>query len=123
MTVTLEIHTELRPWTTNAERKHGHWAARAALVSTWRKYFAHAAANFPALDWASFEVEPWQKGGRLQDTGACHPAVKAAIDGLVDAGVLVDDSPEYVRAITFLPTQRGKDGLTLRVQGEPTLTD
>lgn len=118
MPITFEIHTDLRPWTTNAERKHAHWAKRAALVSTWRTYFAYAAKRYPALEWAEFEVEPFQKGGRLQDTGACHPAVKAAIDGLVDAGILEDDSPAYVRAITFLPPQRGKDGLTLRVAGE-----
>jgi len=121
VTVT-EIHADLRPWTTNAERKHGHWGARAALVSTWRQYFALKARGIPPLEWAHFEVQPFQKGGRLQDTGACHPAVKAAIDGIVDAGVLVDDSPEYVKSIRFLATERGKDGLTLRFWGDRKLT-
>lgn len=74
------------------------------------------------MEWAHFEVQPYQKGGRLQDTGACHPAVKAAIDGIVDAGVLLDDSPQYVKSIRFLPTERGKDGLTLRFWGDLRMT-
>jgi hypothetical protein len=29
-------------------------------------------------------------------------AVKAALDGIVDGGVLPDDNPEYVRSVLFL---------------------
>jgi hypothetical protein len=44
--------------------------------------------------------------------------VKAAIDGLVDAGIVPDDSGEYVRMITFMPAVRGDDQLTLIIEGE-----
>jgi hypothetical protein len=38
------------------------------------------------------------------DAGAHYPVVKAAVDGLVDAGVLPDDSPQWVRCvIQYLP--------------------
>jgi hypothetical protein len=109
-----------RPWTTNAERKGNKWD-RHRLVKQWRGGFYWLAKNaeIPPLHWAQFTIEPYQHGGRLQDTGAQHPAVKAAIDGLVDAKVLVDDSPEYVRYIKYLPTQRGKNSLVLIVEGEP----
>lgn len=109
-----------RPWTTNAERKGNRWQ-RHDIVKVWRGAFFWLAKQhrIPPLEWASFTIEPYQHGGRLQDTGAQHPAVKAAIDGLVDAKVLTDDSPEYVRSITFLPTQRGKNALVLHVEGIP----
>ena len=41
------------------------------------------------------------EGRKAQDIGACFPAAKAALDGLVDAGGLPDDSPEYVRELAF----------------------
>jgi hypothetical protein len=56
----------------------------------------------------------------VADTGACYPAVKAAIDGLVDAGVLPGDTGTHVPSITFLaPIRVGKDqqeSLTLVVE-------
>lgn len=37
--------------------------------------------------------------------------------GLVDAGVLVDDSPQYLAAVTFVAPQWGdKDALTFIVE-------
>jgi hypothetical protein len=64
-------------------------------------------------------AQPHQKGGRLQDVSACNPAVKAAIDGLVDAGVMQDDSPEFLTAITFLQPVRAENALTLHITGTP----
>jgi len=71
------------------------------------------------MKWINVTVQPFQKRGRLQDTAACNPSVKAAIDGLVDAGIIPDDSGEFVRMITFLPCVRGDDQLTLIIEGEP----
>jgi crossover junction endodeoxyribonuclease RusA len=91
---------ESRPWTTNAERKLNRYR-RAELVREWREAFAWLAKaqRIPLLPSANIHAQPEQKGGVLQDTGACHPAVKAAIDGLVDAGVLIDDAPQYLLSI------------------------
>ena len=69
------------------------------------------------MAWINVTVQPFQKRGRLQDTAACNPAAKAAIDGLVDAGIVPDDSGDYVRQITFLPCVRGEDQLTIIIQG------
>ena len=47
-------------------------------------------------------------------TCAVVAAYKAGLDGLVDAGVLPDDGPEHVTAVTFVPPERtGQDGLTI----------
>ena len=107
-----------RPWTTNAERKGNRWE-RAELVKVWRTAFQILAKSerIPPMTWMSVTVEPHQKGGRLQDVGACHPAVKAAIDGMVDAGVLPDDSSQYLRSLIYLPPVNDKNSLVLYIRG------
>jgi hypothetical protein len=70
------------------------------------------------MDWINVIAQPAQKRGRLQDTAACNPSVKAAIDGLVDAGVVPDDTGQHVREITFLPCVRGDDALTIIIKGK-----
>lgn len=107
-----------RPWTTNAERAGNRWE-RAKLTKEWRSGFQLLAKSekIPPMAWITVTVEPHQKGGRLQDVGACNPAVKAAIDGLVDAGVLPDDSPEFVRSLVFLPPKKDKNALVIYIRG------
>ena len=37
----------------------------------------------------------------MADTGGHFPVAKACIDGLVDAGGVKDDGPEFVGSLTF----------------------
>jgi crossover junction endodeoxyribonuclease RusA len=92
-----------RPWTTNQERKKGSHYQRSAVTKWWREAFRDAAleAEIPHFDSIRIEVTPILPDRRIQDTGACFPTAKAAIDGLVDAGVIDDDAPQYVPTITF----------------------
>ena len=108
------LEYQKRPWTTNFERSKNRWV-RAELTKEWRTAFCLLAkqAKIPPLQTIEVDVKVFQKGGRLQDVASCNPAVKAAIDGLVDAGVLVDDSPEFLRSIKFFAPQRGKDSLLI----------
>ena len=107
-----------RPWTTNGERAGNRWQ-RAELVKTWRSAFHVLAKSekIPEMEWISVTAEPHQKGGRLQDVGACNPAVKAAIDGIVDAGVLPDDSPKYMKSLIFLTPQNDRNSLVIYIRG------
>ena len=99
-----------RPWTVNNERKL-HPLVRAALVRTWRAAFAGLARaeHLPRLGPVRVTVTPHlaDRRGR-QDVGGCMPAAKAAIDGIVDAGVLPDDTPAHVVALTFRPPVYGR---------------
>ena len=120
--ISFAIEYNQRPWTTNAERSGNRWD-RAKKTKQWRTAFALLATEQqpPRLDWCDIVVEPWLKNrSGIQDTGACHPAVKAAVDGLVDAGVLDDDTPDIVRTITYNAPKIGRDALVLIVSGEPT---
>lgn len=113
------IEDDNRPWTANAERTwHRH--KRANVVKQWRTrwYYLALNAKLPHLDKVSVTCIPLAKDRRWRpDVGACYPAVKAAIDGIVDAGVLDDDNPEHLLHVTFYPVQVvGRDGLRLTVR-------
>lgn len=120
MTGEWELVYPSRPWTVNGERKGNRWE-RAAKVREWRQAYSvlARAAGVPKLQHFDVTAVPYQHGGRLQDVAACMPAVKAAIDGIADAGVVPDDSSEFVRSVTFLPPRRGRNALVVIIRGEP----
>jgi crossover junction endodeoxyribonuclease RusA len=93
--IVLSSVSDLGQQTLNATGNH--WE-RARLVKEWRTAFHLLAkeAKIPPMKWMAVTAEPFttEAEGRQQDVAACNPAVKAAIDGIVDAGVLPDDSPQ-----------------------------
>jgi hypothetical protein len=107
-----------RPWTANAERRWHHYK-RAQVVRDARARWAwHAlAARIPRLEQITVDAQPLAKDRRWRpDVAACYPAVKAAIDGLVDARVIEDDDDRHVVALRFLPVVIGEgDGLRITV--------
>lgn len=114
-----------RPWLVNSERAGskrgigGHFG-RSELTREWRGTFAALATaeKVPPLRWARVEVAQACKDRRTPDIGNCHPAVKAAIDGLVDVGVLEDDSDDNIRFLGYVPPRvAGFDALTLKISG------
>ena len=121
VTWTLESLGE-RPWTVNAERRMNLYE-RARRVRNLRTEFGWLAQakGVPPCEWVTVVVTPLAKDRRwIQDVAGCAPAAKAAVDGLVDAGVLLDDSGKFFRAVTFLPVEVGEiDGLRLDVTGQP----
>ena len=115
MTV-LTLRYERRPWTLNVERQQNRFR-RAKLTKEWREHFAALAADLAPMTAVAVIAQPeLRHRGSMPDTGACIGAVKAAIDGLVDAGVLIEDGPAVVKALTFLaPKVTGVDALELEV--------
>lgn len=119
--VSFFVEYPARPWTTNGERASSRWE-RARLTKEWRLGFSLAVAEkrMPKLRTCTITAEPWLLNRRgMQDTGACHPAVKAGIDGLVDAGLIADDTPDIVTEITFRAPRIGRDALILIIEGTP----
>lgn len=98
-------------WTVNQSRNHHHHR-EAALVKEYRSTtrMLARAARIPHLDRIAVEFTPHGPAIR-QDTAACAPAAKACLDGLVDAGVLDDDRPEFVPTVNFHAPRRGPHGL------------
>lgn len=97
----LTFTVELRPWTVNRQRSMHHYMI-ARLVQRWRHQAQEACEGAkPLTPPVQVSVTPILRGKRKQDVGACYPAVKAAIDGMVDAGVIPDDTPENLISITM----------------------
>jgi len=115
----VELRYESKPWTFNSERAGNRWD-RARKTQEWRQAFCLMARSkqIPTLTSCIVTATPYTKSGRLQDVAACVPAVKAAIDGLTDAGVFLDDSPEHVVAVVFRQPERGEPALRLELEGE-----
>lgn len=79
-----------------------HWRKKAELVRTWRHASAMLARSMdiPRLDRAVVSLDLWPHDKRRRDPDNLVPGVlKPAVDGLVDAGVLDDDTPEFVRLV------------------------
>lgn len=108
-----------RPWTVNGERKMTPHE-RAAIVDEWRQRggWIAKAEKVPHLARVLVRARPLVKNrAAMQDVGNCLPAVKAVIDGLVDVGVLPDDTPVYLRELSFQPSAIcGIDGLLVVIE-------
>lgn len=93
----------------NTERST-HWSKRAKDAQTWREAFwAHGVARRVKFGPVDITAEIVQKKP-LADCGNGMPSIKAAIDGLIDAGVIQDDSPEWVKSITLIAPRTPKPG-------------
>lgn len=108
-----------------------HWRKRGELVSAmrWAAKIEAMEAKIPKqLHRVAITATPMQgRRGPAADPGSFSSPVKAAIDGLRDAGVLVDDTDRYVAEVRHLPSLRvdaREVGLILcltPVQADPAL--
>lgn len=106
-----------RPRSLNAERS-AHWTLhRAQTTAEKMAWMAEAKnAHVPPLHAVEITAQP-NYADHPQDTGNCYPSVKAAIDGLVLAGVIPDDTGQYVLSIKMLaPGSTPVDALTLLIE-------
>lgn len=81
-----------------------HWSRRASVAGGIRVAAATLAraAQIPASEQAWITVVLHPHNGRRLDPHNWGPSAKAAIDGLVDAGILPDDDWRHLLAVTFL---------------------
>lgn len=76
-----------------------HWTKRASCARVWREKTAWLAVHhkIPALGHALVALEMHPKDRRRRDADNLVSGVlKHCLDGLVDAGVIPDDTPEHV---------------------------
>lgn len=89
-----------RPWGLNFERST-HWTKHRDKTNMIRETAGWLATNLTAMGYVDIVVECRMRLPLL-DTGSNFPTVKAIVDGLVDVGVLQDDTSRYVRSIQLL---------------------
>lgn len=118
MTRTWTLTIEERPFTVNASRRmHHHELAKH--VKRWRRHGRHQTEELdvPALAAITVTSTPHRETRRsLPDVAAEAGAVKALVDGIVDAGVIPDDKPAHMRSLTYnAPVIDGWDGIELTI--------
>lgn len=77
----------------------GHWRGRAAKLKRVRgdAFTAAKIARIPALDGFTVELHYAPRDKRRRDPENLIATLKPFVDGLIDAGVAVDDCPPYYR--------------------------
>jgi hypothetical protein len=71
--------------------------AQAKLTKAWRQASAAAATGLPPFaGQVHITAHIFKPRAGRYDTNNLAPTTKACVDGLVDAGLLVDDSTEWV---------------------------
>ena len=91
--------------TSNNER--GHWAKRSGVKRALRhktELLARAARLPRGLDRVHIVVYIDYPDRRRRDAHNLMPTIKCQIDGLVDAGVIVDDSDTHLIGPDLRPT-------------------
>lgn len=92
MSITLEIPDAV--WLSANQRLH--WAEKARRTRWVRAMARSAARDLPKYSRVTITTWVGYPTSGLADPANCHPASKAAIDGLVDAGVLPEDDSLHV---------------------------
>ncbi len=84
-----------------------HWRAKAKLTKAWRAAALRAVDHLhpgaspsnlsgQRLGPSTVSIELPVRDRRRRDPHNYYPTVKAIVDGLVDAGVWPDDTPEWI---------------------------
>lgn len=116
-TITVDIPSAM--WLSSNHRHH--WRAKASRTAEIRLLARYAARDLAPVAWpANCDVSVGLPTARRFDPHNSAPSLKACLDGIVDAGVLPDDSSDHIPATTFRrdpePTPRGRYRLTIRLE-------
>lgn len=109
-------------WLNSNDRRHR--MAQAKLVKAWRA----AAADAVPPGWPPFDhpvrivAHIWKARNGAYDAGNLYPSAKACIDGFRDAGILVEDSNEYVIGPDMRHGGKGVPGLIFTFTTSPQIT-
>lgn len=84
-----------------------HWTQRAKVTKHLRELAEHDAnvKRIPELSKVKIRAIYFPPDNRRRDMSNLFPSVKAAVDGIVDAGVLLDDNDKFVLSLELT---RGK---------------
>lgn len=108
------------PWLNSNDRDH--WRVLAPIRADWRRLAseAAAAAGLPTgvarVNITGLVIK--ERGGTY-DAMNFYPTAKAVVDGLIDYGLCVDDSNEYVQGPFLDPGGKGPAALVLTIKELP----
>lgn len=109
----------VKPPLTSNQRMH--WSEKARVTAQVRRATAALVRNAGVPSMARCEVGlVWQvTDKRRRDADNCVPTLKACCDGIVDAGVVIDDTPDLMGKTMPTIVQGEKAGLFLTIRELP----
>ncbi len=115
MIVRLDLPYRQPPLTANQRL---HWARKAELTRRCREAtgWLVRSKNLPGARRLTVTLHYQPAEPRRRDAHNLYPTVKACVDGLVDAGVVPDDSTEYVSTPEPVIHPPGKAALWLELE-------
>lgn len=116
------IHIPIATMTGNplSLNSRAHWGAKAAATKRWRSFAAMHADRYPELPYVDVTLTWVVSDRRRRDEDNLYPLLKALCDGLVDAGVVPDDTPDRMGKrcrIDYVPDEHPH--MVLRVEYRP----
>ena len=94
-----------------------HWRKKAGITKKVRAGVFLDAESIPVLGWATVELHYVPRDRRRRDRDNLVATLKPCMDGLVDAGVIPDDTPEYLTWTVHIdPPNRADPHLYLLVK-------
>jgi len=109
----IELPVGMPLLTSNQQRRAGHWSKYYAIIRNIRRETNQRACkqripkNLPKVKIKAIYHPP---DNRRRDPDAIAPSLKAAIDGIVDSGVIKDDNNKIVTSIEIVSGTNIKKG-------------
>ena len=101
MTVTISLAVSRDVLLTSNHRTHWATKARHTRVIRDMAWILAKAERVRLMPAATLEVVTKWPDRRVRDAENIAPTSKAAVDGCVQAGLLTDDSSQYLKSVTF----------------------
>lgn len=122
MTWVIDLPYDRPPLSLNQRQ---HWAVTHRITQELKLVAKVKARHIPELDKCSVELVWFVTDRRRRDVDNPVPTLKALCDGLVDAEIVPDDTPEYMAKLPVRIEHGKKKGLQLIVKdiGDSILRD
>lgn len=104
-------------WINSNQRLHRMQVAK--LTKAWREAGHAAAVQDPRVPYAGrvhIVAHIWKDRAGRYDPNNLWPTVKAAIDGVVEAGLILDDDHEHVLGPDMRHGGKGPAGLVISIK-------
>lgn len=98
-----------------------HYAPKAKKTAAVRKAAAVAFAGIPPQEWVRVEMIWWVNTRHRRDDENCVATLKPWCDGLVDAGLVPDDTPEWMEKV--MPKIRYDRDVEAHIEFRVTMLD
>jgi crossover junction endodeoxyribonuclease RusA len=76
-----------------------HWRKKAAITADFRRDIAARVAHIPAVTKCRTQMVWFVTDKRRRDVDNLVPTFKVMCDALVDAGIVPDDTPEFMEKV------------------------